>query len=267
MAAAAVNDLRKGGLVFRDITLTAKDKICFTPGAPCDSEHCPYAAGYYDKLPLALEETIATEVSLSKSRIEKIARKFSMCPFELSLDLSEISDMVICDYNYVFDPAVYLRRYFIDAKADEVHGKYGFLIDEAHNLVERGRDMFSAELTKETLMVHKREQKEALPLVSKQLNAINSEILKLIRPRKQMLEITGHLVIEKYPEKLAKSLRLFCDAAEEWLHEPRGSDQQAELLGVYFDCLRLLILEENIARSVFAKHWSELVDEMIISYV
>jgi DNA excision repair protein ERCC-2 len=244
MAAAAVNDLREGGLIFRDITLTAKDKICFTPGAPCDSEHCPYAEGYYDKLPLALEETIATDVSLSKSTIEKIARKFSMCPFELSLDLSEISDMVICDYNYVFDPAVYLRRYFIDSKADEVHGKYGFLIDEAHNLVDRGRDMFSAELTKETLMVHKREQKDALPLVSKRLNSINSEILKLIRPHKQMLETAGYLILEAYPEKLAKSLRLFCDAAEEWLHEPRGSDQQAELLRVYFDCLRFLRLGE-----------------------
>ncbi|MFT4712485.1 MAG: Rad3-related DNA helicase [Candidatus Azotimanducaceae bacterium] len=244
MAAAAVNDLREGGLIFRDITLTAKDKICFTPGAPCDSEHCPYAAGYYDKLPLALEETIAAEVSLTKSTIEKIARKFSMCPFELSLDLSEISDMVICDYNYVFDPAVYLRRYFIDAKSDEAHGKYGFLIDEAHNLVDRGRDMFSAELTKETLMVHKREQKDALPLVSKRLNAINSEILKLIRPHKAMLETAGYLVLETYPEKLAKSLRLFCDAAEDWLHEPRGTDQQAKLLGVYFDCLRFLRLGE-----------------------
>ena len=244
MAAAAVEALRNNGLIFRDVTLTAKDKICFTPGAPCDSEHCPYAVGYYDKLPKVLEETLETQVSLTKNKIEEIGRKFAICPFELSLDLSEISDMVICDYNYVFDPAVYLRRYFVDSKADEVHGKYAFLIDEAHNLVDRGRDMFSAELVKETLMTHKKEQKEALPLVSKRLNSINKELLNLIRPDKKSFELDGYLVLDKYPEKFAKSIRQFCEAAEDWLHEHHNANEQSELLTVYFDCLRFLRLGE-----------------------
>lgn len=244
MAASAVNELRKNGLRFRDITLTAKDKICFTPGAPCDSEHCPFAVGYYDKLPLALEETLATEVSLTRSVIEKIAQKFTICPFELSLDLSEISDMVICDYNYVFDPAVYLRRYFIDAKSDDVGGRYGFLIDEAHNLVDRGRDMFSAELVKETLMAYKRNQKSALPVIANRLELINREILKLIRPHKTALETDGHLLFDSFPDRLSKAIRQFCDATEEWLHGNSGGAEQSDLLKIYFDCLRFLRLGE-----------------------
>ena len=249
MAAAALDDLRGQGLVFRDITLTAKEKICFTPGAPCDAEHCVYAKGYYDKLPVVLEEVLEKGNSLTKGVIEALGHKFSICPFELSLDLSEIADMVICDYNYVFDPAVYLRRYFLDSNADEAHGKYGFLIDEAHNLVDRGRDMFSAELVKETLLAHKRDQKYALPLVSKRLNAVNREILNLIRPRKEMLEADGYLLLETYPDRLATSLKKFCDAAEEWLHEhPLPQNQNAimqeGLLSAYFDCLRFLRLGE-----------------------
>ncbi len=249
MAASAIEDLRGEGLVFRDITLTAKEKICFTPGAPCDAEHCVYAKGYYDKLPMVLEEVLENKSSLTKSAIEVLGERFSICPFELSLDLSEIADMVICDYNYVFDPAVYLRRFFLDPNVDETHGKYGFLVDEAHNLVDRGRDMFSAELVKESLLAQKKVQKHALPLVSKRLNAINREILSLIRPHKHMLEADGHLLLETYPEGLSKSLRQFCDAAEEWLHEhPLPEEQyaitQEGLLAIYFDCLRFLRLGE-----------------------
>ena len=76
-----------------------------------------------------------------------------MCPFELCLDLSNFADGIICDYNYVFDPHVYLKRYF----ADGTRGEYLFLVDEAHNLLERGREMYSAVLVKECFMELKRE--------------------------------------------------------------------------------------------------------------
>jgi Rad3-related DNA helicase len=105
---------------------------------------CPYAAGYYDRAPDAVYELLTTGRGYSRTRIAEIAAKYKVCPYELSLDVSEHCDVIIGDYNYVFDPMVYLRRYF--APSEAIGGKSVFLIDEAHNMADRARDMYSAEL-------------------------------------------------------------------------------------------------------------------------
>jgi DNA excision repair protein ERCC-2 len=92
-----------------------------------------------------------------------VAQKHQVCPFELSLDVSVWADTVICDYNYVFDPKVYLRRHFVEGA-----GEYGFLVDEAHNLVDRAREMFSAELDSQENLEVRRAIKQAS---SRQLRA------------------------------------------------------------------------------------------------
>ena len=143
VAEKTLQDMRAEGLRLKSCTITARDRVCFNArdGKPCDAETCEFALGYYDRINGAVEDTFATHDDFTRDTIETAARKHHVCPFELSLDLSLWSDVLICDYNYVFDPKAYLKRYFLDSG-----GNYSFLVDEAHNLVDRARDMYSAHI-------------------------------------------------------------------------------------------------------------------------
>lgn len=107
----------------------------------------PYAKGHFDRVNDAVYELWTTEEVYSREVIRAHAEKWQVCPFEMCLDLSVWVDGVICDYNYAFDPNVHLKRFF----GENISGDYIFLIDEAHNLVERGREMYSAEISRQTL--------------------------------------------------------------------------------------------------------------------
>jgi DNA excision repair protein ERCC-2 len=175
VAEKACADLRQAGLRLRTLTLTAKDKICFNNGQPCDMKTCPFALGYYDRIKAAMRDALSRQ-NFTRTTLEELARRHQVCPFALSLDLSLWVDAIICDYNYVFDPQAYLRRYF-----DEEKGDYVFLIDEAHNLVDRARDMFSAELSKAEILEVKRAVQPQLPACAKALNKIHSAWVKFVR--------------------------------------------------------------------------------------
>ncbi len=150
--------LRDKGLRFRSLTITAKEKVCFKEKADCNPAACEYADGHYDRVNEALYALLSENEVLSRNVIEEYSHKYKVCPFELALDASLFADAIICDYNYVFDPNVKLQRFF----ADGVQGSYIFLIDEAHNLLERGREMYSAELIKEDFMSLRREIKKTI---------------------------------------------------------------------------------------------------------
>lgn len=158
VAEEALNVLRQKGLRMKSVILTAKEKVCFMDSAECNPEYCPYAKGHYDRINDAVYDLLTSDDSFSRERIEEYARKYQVCPFELCLDMSLFADAVICDYNYLFDPHVYLKRFF----GDSVNGNYIFLIDEAHNLLERGREMYSAVLWKEQFMELRRELKQTI---------------------------------------------------------------------------------------------------------
>lgn len=130
------------GLIVSAIVLTAKDKLCFCDKKSCNPDECPFAKDYYSKLRNVIIDSIHKNQLFSKEKIVEIAKENNMCPFELSLDLSLFVDVIICDYNYFFDPIVYLKRYF-----DEDSRKMLLLVDEAHNLVERGRSMYSSTIS------------------------------------------------------------------------------------------------------------------------
>ena len=137
VAEKALEDMRRAGLDLKSVTLTAKEKICFCPPVNCDPELCVFARGYFDKVKRVLEETDPQQ-AFTRPVIEEIARQYEVCPFELSLDLALQVDCIICDYNYAFDPRVYLHRFF-----DVCTEPYIFLVDEAHNLPDRARaDVF-----------------------------------------------------------------------------------------------------------------------------
>jgi len=148
VAYEAISRMQNLGLRFKTVTVTAKDKICFLANRGevriCNPENCEYARGHFDRVNAAIMDTFEHNDSMTKESIEKHAEKHRVCPYELSLDLSSYADAVICDYNYAFDPMVYLRRFF----QNNFDRNYVFLIDEAHNLVDRAREMYSAEIRK-----------------------------------------------------------------------------------------------------------------------
>lgn len=140
--------LRERGLRMKTVLLTAKEKICPLDKAICNPDACPYAKGHYDRINDAVYDLLINEDSFTREKIEEYANRHNVCPFEFSLDMSLFSDGIVCDYNYLFDPHVYLKRFF----ETTAPGKYFFLVDEAHNLLERGREMYSATLVKEDVM-------------------------------------------------------------------------------------------------------------------
>lgn len=175
VAEQAFETLREQNLKFKAITLTAKEKICFCEETSCNPDDCPYAKGHFDRVNDAVYELLMREDVMSREVLEAQARKHKVCPFEMALDVSTWVDGVICDYNYVFDPDARLRRFFAEGGA----GGYLFLIDEAHNLVERGRQMYSAELCKEDFLAVKKLVKGEAPRFAKRLEACNKILLAM----------------------------------------------------------------------------------------
>jgi DNA excision repair protein ERCC-2 len=223
-----LDDMRQANLHFKSVTLTAKEKICFCPPVNCDPEVCVYARDYFSKVKRALEE-IDQHQAFTRPVIEKIAQQYQICPFEFSLDLALWVDCIICDYNYAFDPRVYLHRFF-----DFSTEPYIFLVDEAHNLPDRARSMYSAELDKKTVLNLQRTLKPHLPELVKKLSAINKLLLEI---RKALqAEGKGALVEYELPEKLLKAIREFSQKAEDWLALNQAAEFRQELLEFYFLC-------------------------------
>jgi len=226
VAEKSLMDLQKQGLEIKRLTLTAKRKLCFLPEASCQPEDCPFARGYYDRLRAAVEDMFAEE-AWTRQVIEAFAHKHSICPFEFSLEMANWADVVICDYNYVFDPRVYLRRFFLDG------GEYTFLVDEAHNLVERAREMFSAELGKESWLRLKRLTKDDAPRLTKSVTKVNSAMVK---EKKRCTESGGSVqIVEKeLPAKLNQALRNFVKEAERFLKNDQPVAWREQLVEHYF---------------------------------
>ena len=220
-------------LKIKTITLTAKEKICFCENKICDALHCEYAKGHYDRVNDAVLEVITTHDSITREVVEEYAKKHRVCPFELSLDISLWADCVICDYNYVFDPQVYLRRFFGDGGGD-----YVFLIDEAHNLVDRSREMFSASLSKSRFSQVKKLVKGKDKALGKAIGEINKQFIAY---RKGCGE-SGLIVSPEMPAELTELIYDFVAVCEATMKEATVPDADGLLLKLYFDCLRFLLI-------------------------
>ena len=169
VAREAFELLRKGGYQAKIIQITAKEKLCMCDEMECNPVHCPYAKGHYDRVNDAVFQLLLQEDVFSREVLLEQAEKYQVCPFEMSLDVASWVDDIICDYNYVFDPNVYLKRFF----AEGIRGDYIFLVDEAHNLVERSREMYSAEIYKEDFLAVKKIVKRYRPGLEQQFNHCN----------------------------------------------------------------------------------------------
>ena len=178
VAEEAVGLLREEGLRLKSISLTAKEKVCVVGKPQCNPDKCPRAKGHFDRINTAIFELLTETDNYSREAILACAEKHQVCPFELSLDMSLFADMIVCDYNYVFDPHVYLRRFFGDG---DVSTDAVFLIDEAHNLVDRGRNMYSAELDRSQWLAFRKKIKDVWPELEKKLTKTIRKLLVLKR--------------------------------------------------------------------------------------
>ncbi|ERI92638.1 DEAD2 domain protein [Clostridiales bacterium oral taxon 876 str. F0540] len=246
IAEKAINNLKDNGLKLKALTLTAKEKICFKDKAECNPDKCEYAKGHFDRVKSALEE-IFNEDSFTRELIEEYSRKHMLCPFEFSLELSNWADCVICDYNYAFDPSASLKRFFMEGGGD-----FAFLIDEAHNLVDRAREMFSAQLNKKAVLELKKATKLAAPKLSKILNKINTAFIEL---RKECEGQEGNRIVQKEaPKELYGVLSEFLGSAEKELLEHKNAVYNDELLELYFNVYGFL-------------RTAEYYDERFVTYI
>ena len=228
--------LRQRGLAFKTVLLTAKEKVCFMEECNCNPIDCLYAKGHFDRINNAVFELINAEDCFSREMIEQYARKHQVCPFELALDCSLFADGIIGDYNYLFDPHVYLKRFFADGN----QSKGIFLVDETHNLVERGRDMYSAVLIKEDFLELKKQVKAYATKMEKQLEKCNRELLLLKRE-------TEHVKQWDSIEPFMLALNRLSSTISEYLENHDDSPVRDKILDFYFEISHFLLMYDGIS--------------------
>ena len=224
----AVKLLKDNGLSLSDIIITAKDKICFCKGQACNPEECPYAKGYYNKIQTVLRYAILNYDDFDLQTITQLAYENQICPFEFELDLSLFMDVIICDYNYLFDPISYMKRYF-----DEDTSSFLVLVDEAHNLVDRSRDMYSASLSyKQFLEARKsvcHSKLHQLKLAMPKMNKMFKEYL--VNPK------DGNYILDEFYEYTYKTISSFITSMQD-INKNENKEMSKELLEFYLEVNR-----------------------------
>ena len=258
---SAARRLAEGGAPLRTVMLSAREQMCLCVAARadrgrlhryCNPFDCPYAAGYYRRSPDALYELLSAGLGVTSPMIRSAGEKHRLCPYELSLDLSEHCELIICDYNYLFDPHAHLRRFFGEgARGRE---RYVFLVDEAHNLPDRARAMYSAELRRgQFVSLYAR-----IPGEEKALDGIFEEVLRAFHRfgrtcRGDLHTDTdgkpvGCVVLSEADPNLRVALLRFIHRAEDWRTEHRDHPLAPALEELCGEIEELLELEGSADR-------------------
>ncbi len=210
-AVSCLELLRKQQIRLKSVVLTAKEKMCLCEEMECNPEYCPYAKGHFDRVNDAVFELLQSETDhMGREEFKEHAKRWRVCPFELSLDVSSLADTIICDYNYAFDPRAHLKRFFYEGVKED----YVFLIDEAHNLAERARTMYSAAICKEDFLELRKEVKGKAAKLERQLGKCNTWLLELKRECEtyEILKDCNGLVVQLLG--LSGELQSFLETAE-----------------------------------------------------
>lgn len=216
------------GLRIKCVSIMAKDKMCLLDERHCDPEICPYAKGYYNRLKAALAKLLDEYDAMDKECFQSIGRAYEVCPFELSLDASSYADLIICDYNYAFDPRVYLKRFFTEPQ------KHLLLIDEAHNMVDRARAMYSAQLSKSQF-------RTLYSLIDRDAKPLRRMIRKVIKHFDELAEQGNEhgFYADKEPcDSLLDLLDPLAQAIDRYRQKKGEIDE--EILTIYFEILAFL---------------------------
>jgi DNA excision repair protein ERCC-2 len=226
VAENAFNLMQDRGLKIWTVTLTAKEKIC-PNGNQCTPDGCGYVEGHFTRVNDAIYDILCHESVIVSETILQYSEKHCVCPFEYGLDISEWVDCIICDYNYVFDPRAHLRRYF------DLGGDYILLADESHNLVDRAREMFSAQLDK-------REISNAMKLikpVSKQLYDAVKQVKSLFTGLEKEYEGEGQYNQIKLPEVFTSVMEIMLEEFSLFFAGEGNESVKDELLDFFFNCI------------------------------
>lgn len=229
--------LKSKGLSYKTLSITAKEKLCLLEEMECNPEKCPYAKGHFDRVNDAVFELLNSTDTFLREELLEQAERHQVCPYEMCLDVSNWVDAIICDYNYAFDPKVHLKRFF----GEGVKGDYLFLIDEAHNLVERGRKMYSATLCKEDFLEKAKIVREVSPKLSKILKKCNRHLLEYKREcdtykvmehiggfSLQLMSLLGemeHFLEQEHEEKIQKDILEFSFEVRHFLNMYELTDE------------------------------------------
>ena len=243
------------GLKFKVVTITAKEKICLNNEVKCNPDDCIYAKDYFTKINNVIASLIKKDDKFFEDDIIEYAKMYNICPFQLSLDLSEWCDGIICDYNYAFDPTVKLKRIF-----EERNEKNILLIDEAHNLVSRARNIYSCQIEKSKIVNVNKVIKGKVPRLYKISNAINKEMILIRRELEEINEnITYHNEIYQNLIKLMKS---FINEAESYLIKAKGTLGYEDVLEFYYSARSFIAVSElysNKYTTILRKEKSEFI--------
>ena len=230
----ALSILKENGLNISDVIITSKEKICFCKGKNCNPDECPFTKGYYNKIKEIIKESILRYDDFDYETICYIANKYSVCPFELELDLSLFCDVIVCDYNYVFDPISYMKRYF-----DEDSTHYLALVDEAHNLVERSKEMYSACIDKKLYLDAKFAQKN---IPNRKIKNALARINKIFIDYEDRFE-TSQTKVEDFSDESYKEFNHFITVYQE-VSKEKNKDVTKELTNLYIELNKFLKISE-----------------------
>ena len=233
----ALQILKEHGLSLTDIIITSKEKICFCKGQACNPDECPFTKGYYNIIKDVIKESILRYDDFDYDTICYIANKYSVCPFELELDLSLYSDVIICDFNYVFDPISYMKRYF-----DEDASHYMVLVDEAHNLVDRSKDMYSASLSRDMFLKAKLGQKG---IANRKIKNALARINKIFESYDANYS-RGQTQVEDFAPETYKELNHFVTVYQE-VSKEQNKDVSKELTDFYIEVNQFIKISELIS--------------------
>ena len=234
--------LEEQGYRAKVIQITAKEKLCLCEEMDCNPVNCPYAKGHFDRVNDAVFDLLQKSNLFTREEVLAQAKEYQVCPFEMSLDVATWADNIVCDYNYVFDPNVYLKRFFQEG----IKGDYIFLIDEAHNMVERSRQMYSAQIYKEDFLTVKRIMKEHSHSIEKALEKCNKILLGMKR------ECENYTVYDTFGNMVFSFMRLMT-LLDEFLQKANEFPGKKDVMDFYFELRNFL----NIY---------DLVDEHYVMY-
>lgn len=230
-----ISILMDGGLKLKSIVITAKDKICLNDVVKCNPRDCEFAKGHFDRVNDAIMDIFLNENLIDREKVKEYSLKHRVCPFEFQLDVSLWMDVIICDYNYAFDPQVYLKRFF-----EGMSSNYVFLIDEAHNLVDRSREMFSASLNSEDFKGIQRVFNKKNTSIYKKLVRIENIFNNIERKE----EITDNFKTDEEYTEFYFPLKGLLTSFEPWLAEWGEGEDYEKVIDVYFDIVKYLKISE-----------------------
>lgn len=230
---------RENGYRGKVVQITAKEKLCKCDKPECNPDVCPYAKGHFDRVNDAVFDLLGREDCFSREVLLEQAERYMVCPFELCLDVSTWSDVIVGDYNYVFDPTVYLKRFFAEGNK----GEYLFLVDEAHNLVERGRQMYSERIVKEDVLAVKRLLKNHSKKVTRALERVNQILLAYKRECEdyEIYDLNTHSIND-----LVFALMRLASEMEKFLQRPLTIPERDEVMEFYFSLRNFLSIYDLV---------------------